>query len=432
MTIAFRPTIAENALASRHPALLALGLRDGSLTALTGQAPTYGRASDGTEIDGLGRLVTFPHSIPRVGAVLNSATGRYEPVVRLEDGQTNLVLQSENFGTTWAAIGTPTRVAAAKTLGDLVMDLIGDDNGAGLEGYSQVVSFTGNAVKACQVVLAPGTSTSVVLRLRDTTAAANRLLVAITWAAGVPTVTMTTGSAIGSPVALADGAYRFEFQTTSVTATNVNQIEVYPATTAALATANTGTVYAGGVMAVNAVIPGEYIKTTTATVARSADALSYPALWPLQANQTWYVRLARPRWADLAGTLTDAYVVSRGATGARLALRFLAASRTLQAEVYDGTTQQQATVAVPAGTGGFLEVAVQFADLLTAPRCRLDVGAGFGSYSSTVTAFASLTATTVVGDAAWSAGNKLFGGLSAFVDVAGLRTLAELQAIAYA
>jgi hypothetical protein len=36
---------------------------------------------------------------------------------------TNLCLQSSNFGTTWAAIGTPTRSAAADYCGDVALDL---------------------------------------------------------------------------------------------------------------------------------------------------------------------------------------------------------------------------------------------------------------------------------------------------------------------
>jgi hypothetical protein len=115
------------------------------------------------------------------------------------------------------------------------LDLLGDDSATVLEGYSQTITFTGNALKAVSLVLAAGTSTSTVVRLRDTTAGTNRLLATITWAAGVPTVTMTTGEKAGEPVALASGGYRVGFQTTSVTAANTHLLQIYPATTAALA-----------------------------------------------------------------------------------------------------------------------------------------------------------------------------------------------------
>jgi hypothetical protein len=67
--------------------------------------------------------------------------------------------------------------------------------------------------------------------------------------------------------------------TTSVTAANVNQIEVYPATDAALAVANTGTINMGGVMAEdNADRCSSYIATTTATVTRNKDDMKITSL----------------------------------------------------------------------------------------------------------------------------------------------------------
>lgn len=424
----FQPMIRRAGAGLAHPALLALPVRDGHLEALTGQAVTLVRATAGYAWDANG--VLLPHSAyqQRVEAVRNAATGLSEPALLIESARTNICLQSENFGATWAAIGTPTRVAAAKQLGALALDLIGDDNGAGLEGYSQVIAFTGNAVKAIGIVLAAGTSTSVVLRIRDTTAAANRLLAVITWASGVPTVSMTTGAAIGSPVALADGAYWFEFQTTSVTAANTNQVEVYPATTSGLATGNTGTIHAGGVMAVNAPTTGSYLPTTTASVTRNADQVTVEAKWPQNNDETWYVRLARPRWAGVSGALFDAYVASRGSSSSqRMALRFLAASRTIQAELLDGTIA--ATAGVPAGD--FLEIAAEFINLKSAPQVRLDVGTGYGSYSSAGSAaLTAPPASLTVGDASWAAGSELNAGLQRLAIVQGRdRTLAELAGL---
>jgi hypothetical protein len=401
-----------------------------SLAAVSGQASTFVRATSGTAHDSGGRLYTPVHTQARWDAVLNSVTGRYEQTLLLEPARTNLCLQSENFGTTWAAIGTPTRTAAAKTIGDLVLDLIGDDTAGTLEGYSQVIAFTGNAVKTIQVHLAAATSGSVAIRLRDVTGAANRLLAVITWSGGVPSVAMTTGFQIGTPLALAGGVYLIEFQTTSVTAANTNQLEVYPATDAALSIANTGTVYAGGMGAYDAAMGASYVKTTTATVTRNAEALSYTALWPQQDSETWYWRLARPRWADLAGSLTNAlYGASRGATGSRMALSFLAATRTAQVEVFDGSLA--ATAAMPAGTGGFIELLAQFALMKSTPKCALDVGAGLGAFSSAGAAAQTAPAATItLGDAAWSAGQQLAGGSTDLVVGFGLQTMATMRAVA--
>lgn len=192
-----------------------------------------------------------------------------------EQASTNLCLQSENFGTTWAAVGTPTRVAANDRCGTVVLDLIGDDSAAALEGYTQTVTFTGNAVKAVSIYIKAGTSTSTAIRLRDTTAPADRLLVVLAWAGGMPTPTATTGTVLGTD-ALGNSVYRVRMLTTSVTATNVNSLQVYPATDAALSVANTGTVNAGGVQAEDQAIRcTSYLPTTTGTVARAVDILSY-------------------------------------------------------------------------------------------------------------------------------------------------------------
>lgn len=427
----FRPTNPTVGVV-QHPALFAWRAADLDLTAVTGHAPTFARASaSGATADRAGKVVRWPYHQPGWDMVLNSVTGLYEPTLRLEGTRTNLCLQSENFGTTWVAIGTPTRTAAAKTIGDLVFDLLGDDSATVVAGYQESVTFTGDAVKAVSLHLAAGTSTSTVVRLRDTTAGADRLLATITWAAGVPTVVMTTGVVAGSPVALASGVYRFGFQTTSVTAANAHQMEAYPATTAALAVANTGTVYAGGVQVENAPMPSSYIKTTTGTVARTGEALSYPALWPMQANETWYLRMARPSWADLAGTLGSAWIASRGASGPRIAIEYSTASRVIQGQVYDGTTVLFTTaISVPAGTGGFVEVLFQAADLQTVPRCRLFVGDSPDSWSVTGVPIGSITPTVVVGDAAWFLGNQLHGGLTDLVIVSGLQSLATCRGLA--
>lgn len=189
---------------------------------------------------------------------------------------TNLVLQSENFGVTWTPNGTTSRVAAALRCGSVVLDLLGDTDAAVASSYSEALTFTGDAVKAISIFFAQATSVSSVVRLRDATAGADRLLAAITWTNGIPTVTMTTGTLLGVD-ALGNGVFRARVLTTAVTAANVNNLNVFMATDAALAVAATGTIYFGGVQAENnAVFCGDYVPTTTATVTKNADRLTYP------------------------------------------------------------------------------------------------------------------------------------------------------------
>lgn len=239
------------------------------------------------------------------------------PAFVLSPARTNLCLQSENFGTTWSAANSPTRVAAAKTCGTVSLDLIGDDSAAALEGYTQTVTFTGNAVKSISIHLAQGSSTSTVVRLLDTTATANRLRAVVTWTAGVPTSTPNEGVFLGA-LPRGNGVWRLYFQTTSVTAANTNSLEVYPATDAALAVTGTGTVYAGGVQAENALYPGEYVPTTTGTVTRNEEVATVPFNAKPQA-MTLYLRFID--LGSLKNTATVETLLSvGGGSGARLRL----------------------------------------------------------------------------------------------------------------
>lgn len=187
---------------------------------------------------------------------------------------TNIILQSEDHGTTWAAIAatSPTRVAANDRCGAVVLDLLGDDSAVLAAGYTQTLTYTGDATKAISVYLKAGTSTNSAIRLRDNTALADRLLVSIAWSGGVPTPTMTTGTHEGTD-ALGNGVYRLRFVTSSVTAANTNVLEVYPAADAALTVTNTGTVNVGGWQVQNAIRSFPYVKTTTAAVTVNADSI---------------------------------------------------------------------------------------------------------------------------------------------------------------
>lgn len=186
-------------------------------------------------------------------------------------GGSNIVLQSENFGTTWVVLGTPTRTAAFGVKARITFDLIGDDSAAAVEGYEQLVVFTGDAVKAVSLHTydSASNSASSVVRLRDLSAATDRLLGVLSWSGGFPVIVMTTGTYLGYDTYPGDAfgdVFRLKFATTSVTAANNNELGIYPATTAALANANTGGLVVGGVQAENAVIPSTYKKTTTAGV----------------------------------------------------------------------------------------------------------------------------------------------------------------------
>ncbi len=243
-----------------------------SLTPTYGSGtPTLTRAGNtATRVDSAGNVEVINANLPRFD--YNPSTLVLRGLL-VEEARVNQVLQSTDLGTTWASVGTPTLSADATALGALNLDTLGDDDGAGLEGKTQTITFTANAVKVVSVFVKQGTATSSVVRLRDTSAPADRLLAAVTWSAGVPVVTMTTGTHEGTD-AYQSGVFRIRFATTSVTAANTNSLQLYPATDAALATTATGTIQFGGMQAENALFSTSWIPTTTGTVTRAADAIA--------------------------------------------------------------------------------------------------------------------------------------------------------------
>lgn len=257
---------------------------DLSLKALTGELPTFTRASpSGAALDRAGTLWRAVHSQPVFEMRDADGDGVYEQSwLRIEYFSTNICLWSEDFGN-WTPVGTPTRVAAALRIGSVVLDLIGDNDGAAAEYYQRTVTLTGNGVKAVAVPMARGLSPNPngsVIRLRQTSGTpADRLLATVTWNAdGTPNIVMTTGVYLGQEPW--DEGGRLLFQTTSVTAAETHQVEVRPTT---LTAAETGDVFAGAVQVEDAEFPSSYLPTGAGTTVRQPDALSYAIPFGTQA-----------------------------------------------------------------------------------------------------------------------------------------------------
>jgi hypothetical protein len=351
----------------------------------------------------------------------------------LEASRTNLCLQSENFGTTWTADGTPVRFAGSNLCGSLSLDLIGDDSGAVTEGYFQSVAFTGNGVKAVSLYVAKGASppgaNGSFIGLLDTTAGVARLSATVAFNGTVPVVTMVTGTLLRTVGPLASSLsaapiYRLEFQTAAVTAANTNALQVYAAASAA----DQGNIYVGGVQAENSLYPSSYIKTTTAAVTRAVDSLTSPFGFGPE-DLTIYGRLVRPAHADAAGTLaTNPGIIQIGSSGSPdMRVWFDATTRFLIAGIRDGTgVLQQATQAIPAGAT--IDFAAKVRNWSTGASVALDVGAGYGGFTATVAAVTAFSDQTLrIG--AISATDVLDGSLNRLLVARGLFTLADMQAV---
>lgn len=293
---------------------------------------SYSRASTASYTDASGVVRTAASGVLRdshfIGGVRHTL---------LEPSRTNRVIQSEDFGTTWVALGTPTRTPAAFTVSGISLDLIGDDDAGVLEGYTQNIAFSGAGNEAVSIYVAQGSSTSSCIRLRDTTAGAQRLEAFVTWSGGLPSVTTTVGTYLGYESLAGGSVFRLLFSNVNVTVVNTNQLQILPAAVSGLAVTNTGTIYAGGVQVEDGTFPTSYIKTTTVTVTRAADALSftgpssdgtiYSKFWNL--STLAYVESTVPYTGGTPITLGGAaYVSTRINTGT-------ASQAQMQAIIYD-------------------------------------------------------------------------------------------------
>lgn len=339
------------------------------------QAATFTRATSAWTVLSDGTIGLVASGSPRS---YYSPSGTFRGYLA-EGARTNLCQRGEDFSTVWTDVGTPTLSAATTTNGALSLSTVGDDSAAALEGKIQTVVFTGDAVKAISLYVKKGTSTSSVIRVRDTSAPADRLLAAITWSGSVPVVTMTTGTDLtGTPEQHGStGIYRLSFATSGVTAANTNSLQIYPATDAALATANVGTIEVGGVQAEDALFPSSLIRTPgSATVTRNADVLTYPiasgATNTLYGQGQFFFQIGtRVFWEFNDGTTTNAIsmfddatnirnITAGGATQASILLTdpgaasfklaFAVAANDAAASLNAGTVGTDATVTMPVTT----------------------------------------------------------------------------------
>ena len=220
---------------------------------------------------------------------VNADGSRETPGLLLEGAFTNLIVQSANFGVTWATTGPPTLTSGqTDPINTSTAYLIADTDGVVQQYISIVPTFTTNAVsKAVSLFVRQGTvlaASGSDIQLRDTTAPADRLLANITWSAGVPTVTMTTGTKVFQE-RWRGGWWRLGFRTTAVTVANTNELRIVPASTAA----QTGNIYAFGVQGENNLFPTSYISTAGGTVARVRDLYEVPVSFRVQ-TLSFYVR----------------------------------------------------------------------------------------------------------------------------------------------
>lgn len=397
-------------------------------TPLTGQAPTFSRASAGGAVADSAGVMGMPvYGQPRFDV---SAIGA-DVGLLMEYARTNLVTQSENFGA-WTTFGTPTLLSGqSDPFGGTGAYLVTDDDPAAVEGFYWAVTFTGDGTKAVSIFAKSSTAASSVIRLHDITASAARLLAVITWAS-TPSVACTAGAFIRQRQGV-NGWWRFDFQATGVVAANTNRVYAYPAETSYIAGTSTGGTYFYGAQAEDAAYPSSYIRTAGTTVTRTADRLTYPCnvgpLTPATDDFTLYARFARPNHVDVSGNIVDfPGILSIGVTSPDLRVLFSAGSRVISFAVRDGSGNTTSAPGAAVPSGATIEVCAQAKDLTVLPALAIDTGAGLSAFATG--AAAPFTAFTggIIGLSEVNGGAHHLGAplLSAKV-AAGLLTLDQMR-----
>lgn len=291
--------------------------------------------------------------------VYNPVSLAFERTLLLEGAGTNLCLQSENFGTSWTTSGTMSRTAAAvpDTVMGVSLDLLADADGAVAGYYQQNITFTADGTKAVSLFMKrganPAASASLIV-LRDATAAADRLVASVAWdTSGVPTVTPSVGTLQETPREIHSGIYRIQLIAPSVVAANTNSLRVAPVATAA----QTGDVYAGGVQAENNAFCTSYVKTTTATVTRSADSLSFPFTLPPQEMTVYAKFIERGSLSGAAQTrVVNISNVAGGAAAPSFSIYVSSTGPSYGAQHHNGTANVSSVSGVTASIGDLIEV----------------------------------------------------------------------------
>ena len=230
---------------------------------------TFTRASSGTFVGSNGLIQTAATNEARFDH--NPTTGESLGLL-VEEARTNLLVQSENFGTTWTATGLlafgsgSTLNALAAPDGQTTADLITENTSSSQHNVTQTSTTTGAKRFSVFAKQGPGAR---LLRLIDFNATDGAL--AETY------FNLSTGTVVSGPGAIQafpNGWYRCSIQSTT-TVTSTYFISIATSASAFTYTGDgTSGIYLWGAQLEAGAFPTSYIPTTSATVTRAADLAS--------------------------------------------------------------------------------------------------------------------------------------------------------------
>jgi hypothetical protein len=242
-----------------------------------GESGTFTRATVATCRLKSGLLKKVASGVPRSHYLEDGTYGGY----LAEGARTNLCLRSEEFdNASWTdptADATVTANATAAPDGTTTADLIIDDNALAVERRSQAFTVLQDALDhTFSVFVKQSTAATCAMRLTYTGGTPVDSIVLFTFA--TEALSLLTGSATGLTVeSWGNGWYRLvmTLPNNNTAGSTTLRATVFPVSTTDVA--STGETYFWGAQLEKASFASSYIPTTTASVTRNADVLTYPA-----------------------------------------------------------------------------------------------------------------------------------------------------------
>jgi hypothetical protein len=308
---------------------------------------TFTRASSATYVGSDGLIKTATTDVPRFDH--NPITGESLGLL-VEEQRTNLMLQSEDFSTTWAVTraSVSTNAIAAPDGATTADKLVEDSTATNTHFVQQSVSVTSGTSYTSSVYVKAAERNFAQLVLSGQFATTVSAIFNLSTGA----VGTTTGTPTTSATQLANGWWRLSVtQTASATGSTQVQVRVASSSTTATYTGDgTSGLYIWGAQLEAGAFPTSYIPTTSATVTRSADVASITGAnfspWYRQDEGTVYTAYMRQAIGTVtfAASLTETLSTS---SANRIQLALNASNVPSYALVAAGTTQ---SILTPGGT----------------------------------------------------------------------------------
>ena len=313
---ALTPSWAGNELWRRARTVPSLDLRFADnkslVDATTGQnLVTFTRASSGTYVGSDGLIKTATTNEPRFDH--NPTTGESLGLL-VEEQRTNLLLRSQEFGTTWSTVDasiTPDTTTAPN--GTVTADKLIENTVNATHRTFQSVAIASPYTLSCSFYAKAGERSRVGIWFRGASST-NRTQVTFNLSTGLTSELFSTGlfsGGVASMTAVGDGWYRCSLSANCAAGETAAQVTFYLMNnTVTISNATyigdgASGIYLWGAQLEAGSFPTSYIPTTTATVTRSADVASITGTnfssWYRQDEGTIYGETQIARQNDLGG-----------------------------------------------------------------------------------------------------------------------------------